>query len=265
MEIKELLTQYYSAYDEDSRLVHYRRGILEYETTMRYIHKYLRPGDKILEIGAGTGRYSLALAREGYDVTAVELVEHNLDILRGKITPDMAIRAMQGNALDLGMLVDESFDLTLSLGPMYHLYDLGDKGQAMQEAVRVTKSGGILMTAYCIVDGSIVEYVFKQDHLQEVLDDGMLDPETFATYSGPQAQYLFEMVRKSDVDALMDGFDTQRLHYVATDGLSYFMRRDLEEMAPDTFQMFLKYHLAVCENPDLVGATAHSLDIQRKR
>lgn len=55
------------------------------------------------------------------------------------------------------------------------------------------------------------------------------------------------------------------LHYVATDGLSYFMRRELEEMDGETFRMFLKYHLAVCENPDLVGATAHSLDIQRKR
>ena len=39
---------------------------------------------KILDIGAGTGRYSVALSREGFDVTAVELVQHNLDILRAK-------------------------------------------------------------------------------------------------------------------------------------------------------------------------------------
>ena len=265
MEIKEALTQYYGAYDEDGRLVRFRRGMLEYETTMRYIHKYLRPGAKILEIGAGPGRYSLALAQEGYDVTAVELVQHNLDILRSKITPDMTIRAIQGDALDLSQFPDESFDLTLSLGPMYHLYDLGDKGQAISEALRVTRQDAILMVAYSISEGSIIEYVFKQGNLQEVLDDGMLDPVTFTTYSNPSIAYLFEMVRKSDVDALMDGFDTERLHYVATDGLSYFMRRELEEMDEATFQMFRKYHLAVCENPDLVGATAHSLDIQRKR
>ncbi len=263
--MNEELEAYYTDYDEEGRLVKLRRGQVEYATTMQYIHKYLRPGDKILEIGAGTGRYSITLAQEGYDVTAVELTEHNLNILRSKITPDMRITALQGNALDLSTFADESFDMTLSLGPMYHLYDLGDKGQAISEALRVTKQGGILMVAYSISEGSIIEYVFKQGNLQEVLDDGMLDPVTFNTYSAPQKQYLFEMVRKSDVDALMDGFDTERLHYVATDGFSYFMRRELEEMDEATFQMFRKYHLAICENPDLVGATAHSLDIQRKR
>ena len=258
------IVRHYEANNEDARFETRWCGI-EYQTTMHYIRKYLRPGAKVLEIGAGTGRYSLALAQEGYDVTAVELVAHNLDVLRRKITPDMTIQALQGNALDLSRFPDNSFDLTLSLGPMYHLYSEADKKRAISEALRVTKPGGTLMVAYCISDGSIVEYVFKMGNLREVLDDGMLDPVTFATHSGPQAQYLFEMVRKSDVDALMDGFDTERLHYVATDGLSYFMRRELEEMDGETFRMFLKYHLAVCENPDLVGATAHSLDIQRKR
>ena len=41
---------------------------------MRYIEKHIRPGDRVLEIGAGTGRYSHALARQGYAVDAVDQI-----------------------------------------------------------------------------------------------------------------------------------------------------------------------------------------------
>ena len=120
------LDDYYNQYDEDGRLKR-RYGQVEFITTNKYIHKHLKPGDKIIEIGAGTGAYSIPLAKEGYDVTAVELVEHNLDILKSKITDDMDIKAYQGNALDLSRFEDESFDVTLVLGPMYHLFTKEDK------------------------------------------------------------------------------------------------------------------------------------------
>lgn len=262
MEIKDYLTSYYEHYDEDGRLVNHRRGQLEFLTTMGYIQAYLKPGAKILEIGAGTGRYSLTLAEMGYEVTAVELVAHNLDILRSKITPEMSLTALEGNALKLSMLERDHYDMTLLLGPLYHLYTKADKAQAISEALRVTKPGGIVMAAYCVSEGSIIEYVFRQNHLPEILEHGMMDLKTFDLKSEPKE--LFDMVRKSDIDQMMAGFPVTRLHYVATDGLSYFMRKELEEMDEQTFQVFLTYHLTVCENPDLVGATAHSLDIFQK-
>ena len=262
MNAYDYLNSYYSGYDEEGRLLR-GTGRVEYTTTMTYIHRYLRPDSRILEVGAGTGRYSVTLAGEGYDVTAVELVPHNLELLQSKITEEMTIRALQGNALDLSMLEDNAFDLTLVLGPMYHLYTEADKKQAISEALRVTKPGGVVMVAYCISDASIVEYAFRAGNLQEVLEEDLMDPETFVTHSRPKD--LFELERKSDIDRLMAGFSVKRLHYVATDGLSYFMRREMMEMDEKTFGTFLKYHLTVCENPDLVGATAHSLDIFRRR
>ena len=132
MEIKDYLTEYYAHYDEEGRLARNRRGQVEYVTTMTYLRRYLRPGCRVLEIGAGTGRYSVTLAGEGYDVTAVERVEHNLEQLRGKITPDMSIRAIQGNALNLSMLEPAAYDLTLLFSPftrfeeakLYGLFDV---------------------------------------------------------------------------------------------------------------------------------------------
>ena len=70
---KEIVSSFYGQYDEDGRTARSRHGQLEFCTTMTYIHRYAARQSKILEVGAGTGRYSIALAREGMDVTAVEL------------------------------------------------------------------------------------------------------------------------------------------------------------------------------------------------
>ena len=81
------ITDFYNHYDEDGRLA-LRHGSVEFLTTMRYIEKYLRPGCRVLEVGAGTGRYSHALARRGYTVDAGELVAHNIDIFLNNMLAD---------------------------------------------------------------------------------------------------------------------------------------------------------------------------------
>ncbi len=126
MELQKVLEDFYSGYDEDGRLLS-RHGSVEYLTTMRYIEKYLRPGMKILEVGAGTGRYSHALARMGYEVEAMELVQHNIDIFNANTQPGEKITVRQGNGRDLSCFGDETFDITLVLGPMYHLFTQEDQ------------------------------------------------------------------------------------------------------------------------------------------
>ena len=79
---EEIVSSFYEQANEDGRLQRSRHGQMEYLTTMRYIHRYLNSGSKVLEIGAGTGRYSIALAKEGMAVTAVELAESNLAALK---------------------------------------------------------------------------------------------------------------------------------------------------------------------------------------
>ncbi|WP_242838669.1 class I SAM-dependent methyltransferase [Lachnobacterium bovis] len=84
---------------------------------MNYIHRYADKKSKVLEIGAGTGRYSITLAKEGMDVTAVELVDKNLEILREKSKGIGNIKSIQGDATKLDTLEDNCFDLTLVFGP----------------------------------------------------------------------------------------------------------------------------------------------------
>jgi len=79
------LEAYYNAKDENARLLT-QHGRVEYLTTMRYIARYVQPNSRILEVGAGTGRYSIALSRAGHRVTALELVQHNIDVLKSQLT-----------------------------------------------------------------------------------------------------------------------------------------------------------------------------------
>ena len=263
MEANQYLNDFYNHYDEDSRLL-FQHGSVEFLTTMRYIEKYLKHGDKVLEIGAGTGRYSHALARRGHPVDAVELVAHNIEVFRQNTRPGESVTIAQGNALDLSAFADNAYDVTLLLGPLYHLYTQDDKRRALREAIRVTKPGGVVFAAYVISDGCLLDEGFRRGNISvaEYVRDGLLDARTFAASSQPKD--WFELGRKEDVDELMSVFPVTRLHYVASDGCALLLRDEIDAMDADAFALYLKYHFATCERADLAGITSHAVDIFRK-
>ena len=261
METLKALTDFYSNYDEEGRLLS-KHGQVEYLTTMRYIEEYLRPGMRVLEIGAGTGRYSHTLAQMGYQVDAVELIQHNIEIFKQKTQPGEKVTIRQGNAKDLSFIGDDNYDITLLLGPMYHLFTVEEQHQALSEALRVTKSGGILMAAYCGNEATMIQYFFGRGMLKEERYQRLVDPVTFKASSDPAE--LFELYRKEDIEALTADLDTRRLHYVGTDMATNYMRQTIDEMDEEFFEVYLRYHFAICECPDLVGASHHILDVLRK-
>lgn len=261
MEVLKVLSEYYGSYDEDNRL-RSQHGSVEFLTTMRYAEKYLKPGMRILEIGAATGRYSHTLARQGYQVDAVELVQHNIDIFKTNTQPGESVRIFQGNAKNLDMLEDNIYDITLLLGPMYHLFTVSDQLQALSEAIRVTKHGGVIFSAYCGNEATMIQYCFGRSMIKEQRYRDLVDPVTFKASSDPAE--LFQLYRKEDIDALMSRFPVTRLHYVGTDMATNYMRQTIDTMDEELFALYLQYHFAICERSDLVGASHHILDIFRK-
>ena len=169
--------------------------------------------------------------------------------------------ALQGNALNLTFLPDAAYDLTMLLGPMYHLYTREDKLQALAEAVRVTKQGGHILVAYCMNEPTVIQYVFGMNHLREVMDLNMLTPDWHCI---SQPKDLFEMVRTEEIASLDAEFPVERLKLVATDGATHYMREYIDAMDDNTFAKWMEYHLTICERQDLIGASHHTLDILRK-
>ena len=261
MRTEDFLTSYYENYDEEGRLLS-KHGSVEYVTTMKYIEKYLQPGMRIMEIGAATGRYSHALARKGYQVDAVELVEHNIEIFKQNTLDGENITITQGNAVDLSAFESDTYHITLLLGPMYHLFTEEEKQKALSEAIRITKKGGIIFTAYCMGDASILSYGFRGGQIHSLVEKCMLDTETFNTFSKPWD--LFELYRKEDIDALRNHFNVTQLHFIASDGYTNHIREIINQMDDATYELFVKYHLATCERQDMIGYSHHTLDIFRK-
>ncbi len=258
MDTFKALESYYNTHDENLRLSS-RHGSIEFLTTVEYIKKYLKSGMKILEIGAGTGQYSHYFARLGYEVDAVELMPCNIEVFKNNTEPSEKVTITQANATDLSDFSSGTYDITLLLGPMYHLFKQDDKISALSEAIRVTKKGGIIFSAYCSADASILQFGFIKGNANYLIDSGMLDPVTFKTHSEPKD--IFELYTKTDIDSLMENFEVKRLHFVGTDMAAHYFPDIIDNMDNKTFQLYFRYHMSICERYDLVGASNHFLDI----
>ena len=257
---KNLIINKYTEYDEDSRLISDKGHNVEYLTTMRYIQKYLKPGAKILEIGAATGRYSITLAQMGYDVTAVDLTPKYIDIMKSKSQGMNNFRCMVADALDLSMFEDNSFDMVLNLGPMYHLFNQKDKEKAVHETIRVTKKGGICMFAYLPCASFMIGYGLLHQgaaHLGKMMDK-------FGRFKDSPDE-IFSCFYIEDFKKLFTKTNTQYITNVATDGIAYAMKEHLEQLQEEGYQTFLKWHFLTCERPDQQGYSAHLLYICKKK
>lgn len=262
------LEQYYNKFHEEHRLTT-RHGTIEFTTTLHFINECLEnlksqnpqlenSQIKIADIGAGTGRYSVELCHLGYDVTAVELVKHNLEILRSK---HENIKTWQGDARELSFLPDQTFDVTLLFGPLYHLHGEENKCKALTEAKRITKKGGFILVAYVMNDYSVIQYCFKEHKWAEVAEQKGLSPD-FHTICTEKD--LYDYVRIEDINLLNEKCGLHRKKIISADGAADFMRRELNEMSQEEFAAFLQFQLSICQRPELVGAGSHTVDILQK-
>ena len=257
----EILNLFYGQDVENTRLERSRHGQLEYLTTMRYIHRYLNAPSTILEVGAGTGRYSVALAKEGHDVTAIELVKQNYDRLLENGAGISSLQAKQGDALDLSALADDTFDLTLMLGPMYHLYSLQEQHRALDEAIRVTKPGGMLLVAFLSVHA-----ILYANYLQGNLLAGLEENFTADYQVRHFPEQLFTGFDPAEFEALFKEKPVRHITTVSADSiLEVAAGRDDFSMSDEDFAAFASYHFATCEKRELLGAANHLLYMCQKQ
>ena len=242
------LDEIYEYFNEEKRLNTSNASSIEFITTTNFIDKYLKEDSKILDIGAATGAYSLHYASKGYDVTSVEPVKRNIDILKSNVTGDMNIKVHQGNALDLSYLEDNSFDIVLCFGPLYHLKSDEDKLTAIKESKRVCKKDGKILFAYLSNDMVFVTETFIYNTKNHLLGDEY-DKESFKLID--ETPFCFMTVGK--MDELMRKSNLNKVTQFAADGLAELMADKINEFSEAEFNEWLRFHLYTCYKTELLG------------
>ncbi len=255
---KENLIKYYNKFNEDKRLTR-RHGIIEYRTATKYINDYLSTmkDPKIIDIGAGTGAYSIPLSKK-YDVTAIEPIKHNYMTLKNK---NSQVKAYQKDARDLSIFKDNTYDITILFGPMYHLINEEDKIKALKEAKRITKKNGLIFISYYMNEYAIIKHGFIENNIKEAIKNKEIDQNFKIT---PKEDDLYSMVRLEDINHYKDTLNLKRIKILSQDGSADYLRKTINNMDEETFEIYYQYHLSICERKDLLGASSHILDILQK-
>ena len=282
------ISKIYEIFDEDARL-RSPAGRVEFLTTVHYIEKYLQPGSRILDVGAGTGAYSFYFAEQGYHVDALELADENLRVFQEKLerrTAELAIEAAaknpwkdmtliqckndallnhqnvnesgdlkltlrQGNAMDLSAYKDASYDIVLLFGPLYHLHKAEDRQQCITEAKRVCKSDGMIFFAFINNDMVVLT---EMDYDPHWLGGDTYDHDTFKVTDFPFVFLTVDQCRQT----LVDG-GIHVVHEVASDGVSELMTDRINGLSEEAYQQYLRYHFYCCEKTEMLGHSNHLL------
>ncbi len=258
-----------SFYDEsvESEWSRLEKGFFEFEINKRFMDRYIKPGDKVLDVGGGPGRYSLHLAARGVDVTLVDLSEGNVLFAKEKaIQEGVPLHAVQGDARRLDDVVTESYDAILLMGPLYHLLNETDRVQAVEACLGRLKPGGVLFAAFISMTAAMI---FAARELPEsILWEGeqpfyrkLLAGED---YAGPAFTYAY-FIAPDYLLPFMERFPLTKLHLVGSEGITAPFHQSLAKASPEAIGKWLELSMALCEQPGFHNYTEHFLYIGRKR
>ena len=252
----EQIAKTYEIFNEDVRLNHSQAARVEFLTTVHFIEQYLKPGDRIADIGAGAGEYSLYFAKSGYDVSAVELADRNIEAFRKKLTADDRVELRQGNAVDLSFWPDAAFDMVLLFGPLYHLHREEDRQRCIAEAKRVCKPDGTIFFAFIAHD---MVFFTELQNDPNYFRTGDYDHDTLQLHDFPFVFHTVDACRRILRDG---GIRIER--EIASDGLSELMEDRINSLDAESYAQYLRYHLHTCEKLEMLGHSNHLLFIGKQ-
>ena len=252
---EQLLTHYRSGYGELNRLQKDQAHSIEFITTIHFLLKHLPKGCSVLDCCAAGGAYAFPLAKEGYKVTAGDLIPEHVDVLNAENKAGLLECVYQGNVLDMSRFANETFDAVLCMGALYHLMAREEREKCVAECLRVLKEGGIFIFAY--ISRNAVYINQFNSRLTSTMHD-------LAELLKTGVNGVFYTMDFHEPDRLMERFPVAKITEVGVDGLMYPLKDRLNEATPEEFSAYMEYHMSTCEQPSILGHSMHGLWIGKK-
>ncbi len=262
------IIDFYQNYDEESRLTTGKAKRIEFVTTTHLLNNHIQSNHKIIELGAGTGVYSFYYAAKGCHVVATDISPRHIEIIKQKLNQvedKLQLDAKVANAIDLSEFENESHDVVLCLGPMYHLTEAKDRLQCIEECKRVLKKGGLLAVAY-LNKHFAINYVMKKKnhHITHKFIDKILDTGVIRT--GEKECFWTDafFTNQDEIESFIASFDLEIIDHVATDGVSPMLNDAIDCISEEQYNAWIYYHLKSCRDKSIMGLSNHGLLLARK-
>lgn len=238
----------------------------------RHLERYIKPGDHVLEVGAGPGRFTIELAKLGATITVCDISSAQLELNRWYVQEaghEQSVAAREVlDIVDLSRFSSEQYDVVVCYGgPLSYVFDRAD--DAISEMLRVTKPGGYLLLSVMSLVGSArallppILAVSRQiglDLVSKVNTTGDLYGE--AAVSG----HICHMYRWSELEALLKRHAGTIVAASASNFLSIGNEDALREIEGDpvTWEAFLQWEVDYCREPGALDGGTHIIAVMQR-
>jgi len=242
--------------------IHY----FEFAITLHMMDKYIKPGDKILDIGGGPGRYSIHYAKKGCDVTLFDLSPECVKFARQKADDEgVKINAIIGDARFVSDIVDCEFDHVFVMGPLYHLVEIADRRAAVKSAVNLLKKSGNLYASFIMIFAGMI-YLMKHEPELILGDKEQVFIENAVentSYSGDGFTRVHN-TSVNDVQSFMSEFPLEKLHLFGQESITAPCEFNLLPQPKEVKQKWFEIACRICEREDLLSFSEHAMYIGKK-
>ena len=254
--------EYYGLFREEhnkDRLTRAETKIIEY-----LFDKYLPKEGKVLDSAAGEGYFAYRFAEKGYKVTAGDLLADHVAEIRSDARIALLDDTYCASPRNLSQFKDESFDIVISLSPMYHMKTKAERETFVRESLRVLAPDGYFaftyMTPFAMTLGQYFTAARTYDNLAKLKEFRKLaqveKSKNCDMFNGMTLDEMADLSREYGLDILT---------VASTYGMLYNMIGEVEAMSEEEYNAFVEGQIATCEDAFVARYCMRGLFIGKKK
>lgn len=265
------IIDYYSSFDEWGRL---DREPLEFIINLHYIKKYMPSAGKVLDNGAGPGKYAMELAKLGYTVTLSDITPKLVEVAMEKAAELELTEQFDGfhnlNAIDLEGIPNENYDVSLMLGPLYHLQKEEERISAVKELHRVTKQDGLVFVAFqsrmrMTINSLQSPQQWKPNDnmntINEFFENGIFNHSDKGRFTGA---YYFNI---DEIQPFMETNGFESIDLIGSSSIAAMLTAEQQQFwtRQEGNERLINFLISKANDPSILGISSHLLYIGKRK